>query len=70
MCRPVGAEPQEEEVEMILAHRKRGRGYQYLVKWKNLPDHETSWEPRKNLQDPDGTINLELLKYLTTNKLK
>jgi Chromo (CHRromatin Organisation MOdifier) domain len=25
------------EVETILKHRKRGRGYQYYVKWKGYP---------------------------------
>ena len=64
------APTQEEEVETILAHRRRGRGYQYLVKWKHLPDHETSWEPRAHLQDEDGTINVELLKYLDQHDLK
>jgi hypothetical protein len=31
---------EEYEVEEILKHRKRGRGYQYLVKWKNYPLNE------------------------------
>jgi hypothetical protein len=26
---------EEYEVEEILKHRKRGQGYQYLIKWKN-----------------------------------
>ena len=64
------APTQEEEVERILAHRKRGRGYQYFVQWKHLPDHETSWKPRRHLQDADGTINLALLKYLTAHGLE
>ena len=32
------------EVEYILRHRKRGRGYQYYVKWKGYPISEASWE--------------------------
>ena len=33
------------EVETILKHRKRGRGYEYLVKWVRYPITEASWEP-------------------------
>jgi Chromo (CHRromatin Organisation MOdifier) domain len=40
---------EEYEVEEILKHRKRGRGYQYLVKWKNYPIGERTWEPRSHL---------------------
>jgi hypothetical protein len=36
-------------MEEILKHRKRGRGYQYLVKWKNYPLNEWMWEPRRHL---------------------
>jgi Chromo (CHRromatin Organisation MOdifier) domain len=32
------------EVEMILKHRRRGRGYQYYVKWKGYPITEATWE--------------------------
>ena len=35
-------------VEKILAHRKRGRGYQFLTLWKGYPDHEAQWLPAKN----------------------
>jgi Chromo (CHRromatin Organisation MOdifier) domain len=40
---------EEYEVEEILKHRKRGRGYQYLVKWKNYPTGERTWEPTRHL---------------------
>ena len=35
------------EVETILNHRKRGWGYQYLIKWQGYPTHpisDTSWD--------------------------
>jgi Chromo (CHRromatin Organisation MOdifier) domain len=37
------------EVEQILKHRKRGRGYKYLIKWVGYPITEASWEPKSNL---------------------
>jgi Chromo (CHRromatin Organisation MOdifier) domain len=30
------------EVETILKHRQRGRGYQYYVKWKGFPITEAT----------------------------
>ena len=38
-------EEQEFEVERIL----KKQGQQYLVKWKDYPDSENTWEPLKNL---------------------
>jgi Chromo (CHRromatin Organisation MOdifier) domain len=32
------------EVETILKHWRRGRGYQYYVKWKGYPITEATWE--------------------------
>ena len=39
------------EVEWILKHRKRGRGYQYYVAWKGYPISEASWEPEQVFSD-------------------
>jgi len=47
---------EEHEVEAIRAHRKRGKGYSYLIKWKNLPTGEESWEPRSNITHADETL--------------
>jgi len=33
------------EIETILKHRKRGRGYNYFVLWKGYPITDASWEP-------------------------
>uniref|UniRef100_A0A803KFE5 Chromo domain-containing protein n=1 Tax=Xenopus tropicalis TaxID=8364 RepID=A0A803KFE5_XENTR len=43
---------EEVEVEEILDYRFRGRGLQYLIKWKGFPDEENSWEPVKNIHAP------------------
>ena len=43
------------EVETILKHRRRGRGYQYLVKWKGYLIAEASWEP-SDVFSKDGDL--------------
>jgi hypothetical protein len=43
------------EIESILRHRKRGRGYQYLIKWDGYPISEASWEPEDVFTD-DGDV--------------
>jgi transposase InsO family protein len=55
---PAYAEPPPEEVngeeewepEAIIGHRKqRGGSYRYLVKWKEYPSSENSYEPEEHL---------------------
>jgi len=41
---------EEYEVEAIIAHRKRGKGHQYLVKWTGYPSSENSWQLSNNLK--------------------
>jgi hypothetical protein len=43
------------EVETILRHRRRGRGYQYLLKWKGYPISEATWESEQAFSD-DGNM--------------
>ena len=43
------------EVEAILNHQKRGRGYQYYVKWWGYPISDASWEPKHVFSD-DGNM--------------
>ena len=44
------------EVEAILAHRKRGRQMQYLVKWKGYDLSNNTWEPETNLSNADEIL--------------
>ena len=44
------------EVETILNHRKRGRGYQYYVKWRGYPISDASWEPEHSFSDDGDTL--------------
>ena len=36
------------EVKQILKHRRRGRGYEYMVKWAGYPIAEALWEPKSS----------------------
>jgi Chromo (CHRromatin Organisation MOdifier) domain len=42
-------------VEMILKHWRRGRSYQYLIKWEGYLISEVSWEPEEAFSD-DGNF--------------
>ena len=53
------------EVETILNHRRRGRGYHYYVKWKGYPITEASWEPESSFNE-DGDM---LLLYKQRHQL-
>ena len=43
------------KIDTILKHRKRGRGYQYLVKWKGYPIDKALWEPA-DMFSKDGDL--------------
>jgi Chromo (CHRromatin Organisation MOdifier) domain len=47
-------------VETILKHQRRGRSYQYLIKWKGYPISEASWKPKEAFSN-DGNL-LEIYK--------
>jgi hypothetical protein len=53
------------EVDHIIRHRRRGRGYQYLVKWMGYPISEATWEPESAFSD-DGDV---LTQYKTRQQL-
>ena len=41
---------EEYEVEQILAHRLKGKGTEFLIKWMGYgPEHNT-WEPEANVE--------------------
>ena len=47
----------EYKVEAILAHRKRGRQIQYLIKWKGYDLSNNTWEPETNLSNADEILS-------------
>jgi hypothetical protein len=53
---PIDVEESRYEVEEILDSRRKGRGIQYLVKWKGYPDSENSWEPKRNVDDAEDAL--------------
>ena len=58
---PIEITPSDEryEVEEILDSKKVGKGIQYLIKWKGYHEEESTWEPRRNIDDAEE----ELRKY-------
>lgn len=59
----------EMEVEAILDHRRRGRGYQFLTLMKGQPRHDAECRPTRDFVDPDGTTTEALLTYLHENNM-
>jgi hypothetical protein len=47
------------EVERIIAHRKVGRGAQYLVEWKGYPSWEATWVKSSDLDADDAIREYE-----------
>ena len=43
------------EVETIVKHWRRGKGYQYFIKWKGYPIKEAMWELETNISK-DGDM--------------
>ena len=42
---------EEQEVEAIIDHQRRGRGYRFLVHWKGFPSSHDSWLPGSECRD-------------------
>jgi hypothetical protein len=51
------------EVETILNHRKRGRGYQYFIKWRGYPITDASWEPEHAFSNDGNTLTQYKLRH-------
>ena len=41
----------EQEIESILDHQRRGRGFRFLVHWKGFPSSHDSWLPGSECRD-------------------
>jgi hypothetical protein len=52
-----------------LAHRLRGRGYQFLTLMRGDPIHDAEWQPGSDFIDPDGTITEVLQTYAQEHNL-
>ena len=54
---PIEVEGEEEyEIEKLIDARIWRNQKQYLVKWKDYPDSDNSWEPLKNITHADQAI--------------
>lgn len=49
----------EYEVDKIVRKRLKNGKAQYLLKWKNYPASENTWEPEENVNDPNMIIDFE-----------
>jgi Chromo (CHRromatin Organisation MOdifier) domain len=47
----------EHEVEAIIAHKRQGSHYKYLIKWKGYPSAENTWEPESNLKHSPNLLD-------------
>ena len=48
---------EEWEVEAIIAHKKRGRGYVYKTHFKGYPSSEDTWLPERNFEHAQEILN-------------
>ena len=51
------------EVETILKHWKRGRRYQYFIKWKGYPITEALWEPEEVFIEAESLLDQYKLRH-------
>ena len=54
----------EQYVDVILKHRKLGRGYQFLALMKGSPTHDAEWQPTSDFVDRDGIVTDVWQKYI------
>jgi hypothetical protein len=53
---------QEHKVEAIVAHKKQGQRFKYLIKWLGYPTSENTWEPESNLKHSPAVLAAYKLK--------
>jgi len=65
---PPDIENEEEcyEIETILKHRRRGKGHQFLVKWKGYPITKATWQPSADFEKGGEEV---LEEYKTRHSL-
>lgn len=66
---PISRHQSIVEVDKILAHRPRGKGYQWLTLLKGYPQHEARWQPTRDFVDADGTITKAFHDYIKEHNL-
>ena len=55
---------------MIVKHWRRGKGYQYFIKWKGYPIEEATWELEANIsKDGDMLTRYKLRHQLWNNTM-
>lgn len=54
---------EEYKVEAILGHRHSGRGYRYLIRWKDMSSEEDSWESVIHLKNAQELLNEYKLRH-------
>ena len=58
------------EIEKIVAKRKSGREYEYLVKWKDCPEEENTWLKTKHFNSMEPLKQFENMLKTGTVKRK
>lgn len=53
---PISEEKNLFNVEPILVHRRRGRGYEWLTLMQNSNTHNEQWQSNKDCIDANGTL--------------
>ena len=58
------------EVETILKHQQKGRGYQYYVKWKGYPITEATWKSKSAFSNDGNMLQTYKDQLISTMKHK
>ena len=51
------------DVKTIPNHMRRGRGYQYFVKWRGYPITDASWKPEHVFSNDGDTLTRYKLQH-------